>query len=452
MAASFGPYWMNAATFSETSGLWLSNLLTQCAPSGYYSNGVVIRYLDNTGGGGFSDCCLGPVLDCPYCAPPVMACGTTWPTNGGDHEIYETTVGAGSGVGVLLVGLNPADIPDGVAARFPAGIGGTIHSEGSSQMLGYGSCNYNGVSTNLWDHACYIGDIASIDTGWPGINTVPAQCSAVGWDCGGPEAPPVLEPGYQRKQWNDALEDWEDVPGAPLVDIEISNYNVGSQIGTTAGTQLEVLGLRPDGTCAVNDSLAACEGTTGMFWVPIYKSSPFDQQVEVNFVGSADGNTGYTFAFTCPMTPWGFSCSDLSTPILSTADPTITPACTDVPYPDVLYQISVWVGGLEGMSTAVNYDAATTAAITDGSATNVLGQNCFAYTTSTGSGLRINEGGTNFEWFKVNLNTGSSNANRCITIGVTGQDATWQQAAEWQAALVQIDTHGVITRIVQCTS
>jgi hypothetical protein len=444
MAASFGPYFMNAETFSETSGLWTSNLLTGCAPSGYYSNGVIIRYLDNAGG--IAGCCLGPALDCPQCEPPVFECGTTWDTNGGVKEIYETTVNTGSGTGVVLVGVNPANIPDGVASRFPAGLGGTIYSSGSAQFLGFASCNYTGASTNLYDHACYVGNISAIDTGWPAIQ-VGAQCSGIEWDCVG-DPPPISESGYQRKQWNNAIEDWEDVPGAPLVSAEISNYNVGSGVGTSNDTQMRPLGLNAAGVCVANDSIAPCIGTTGYFWIPIPKTSFFDQQVEVCFIGGPDASTGFNFAFQCPQMPTQFGVSDLTAPLLSSPDPLATPTCSTVAYTDVLYQVSVW--GVEGGYTSTSVDSNTSNAISNGLAISILGQHCFAYQTALGTGLRLNEGGTEYQWFKVNLNTGGGNANRMITIGTTGQNAIWQNYPELQAALIQVDWNGVITRLEPC--
>ena len=57
MAVQFGPYFINAETFSGASGVWTNSALTTCAPDGYYSNGVIQRYLSS----GTGICTLGPV-------------------------------------------------------------------------------------------------------------------------------------------------------------------------------------------------------------------------------------------------------------------------------------------------------------------------------------------------------------------------------------------------------
>ena len=123
MAVQFGPYFINSETFSTASGVWTSNTLITCAPSGYYSNGVIQRYLTNSGS---STCSLGPVLDCPSCAPPSVACGATYDQGGNAGDMFKLTVGLGTGAGVALIGLNPVGVPDSIAVRFPSGSGTII--------------------------------------------------------------------------------------------------------------------------------------------------------------------------------------------------------------------------------------------------------------------------------------------------------------------------------------
>ena len=452
MPASFGPFFINSETFLGASGVWLNNDLTTCAPSGYYSNGVIQRYLDNQGVG---ICCLGPALPCPTCEPPVLECGEAYQGTGGSAQIYETTVGLGTGLGVALVGLNPASIPDSVCTRFPAEIGDII-SAGASQFFGYGANNYNGASTELYDNLCYIGAIESMDTTWIGLQIDATVCDNLGWDCAG-AAPPIVDTngttGYTRFFWDTSLVPPNWAPsGLPNVNVTFSNYNVGSDIGGSSGTQSGNLGLDGVGACVANDAIANCHGVPGWFYLPIVKTDWADQQVEIMFCGTSQNvGTGYEFNIICPKTPTPFEMSDLL-PLSATNDPLFTPNCDDGDvgvYPNALHQISLFNDALgQQMPFASTTEAA---AVVSAYGQGILAQHSFAYQNSGGTGLRWNEGGvTKYEWYRVNLVTGGDNALKAITIGTSGQSADWQEAAENTAALIQIDNNGIITRIVLC--
>jgi hypothetical protein len=177
MAVSFGPYFINAETFSGASGVWLNNALTQCAPQGYYSNGVIQRYLTNNG----SFCSLGPALDCPTCTPPNVPCGGTFNQSGDVRDMFRLSVGLGTGTGVALIGIDPSNIPDGIACRFPSG-SGVILDEVSSQRYGYGNSGNTSGSTRLEDYMVFMGGASAVGGGWTGMGPPSGSCGAT-WDC-----------------------------------------------------------------------------------------------------------------------------------------------------------------------------------------------------------------------------------------------------------------------------
>lgn len=470
MPVIFGPYFINAETFEEASGVWTDAALTTCAPSGYYSNGVIQRYLSNQSAPGVPICCLGPALECPTCVPPQLECGIGDLTDGGPGELYDEIVSLGTGTGVALVGLIPSNIPDGLAVQFPQG--GTILSSGSTQFGGFASNNYNGGSTDLKDHLCWIGNARMIDGAWIGISTaLGVGCGNFGndninWDCVG--APPPQTDfnggaGFTRFMWDPVALAWVPDPVAGPASIEISNYCIMTNACSNTSTQLGVMGLDEAGVCQPHTNPTdPCEFRTGYFFIPITKTSFQNQNFRLMLGGATASNTGFSFTLICPKPPTPFQMSDL---IAESNTASYTPngfsGYDSETWPNTLYQVSVW----DDAQTALAYPnqpagAFGTIQVDPNVATNygngILGQHCFAYQTADGTGLRWNEGapgGFKYQWYRVNLVTGGPNALKAITLSCTAavnpaQEVLWQEAEENTGALIQIDDHGIITRIV----
>ena len=446
MAVQFGPYFINAETFSGASGVWTNSALTTCAPDGYYSNGVIQRYLSS----GTGICTLGPVLDCPSCAPPSVACGGSYNQDGSASDMFRLTVGLGSGMGVALIGIDPLGVPDGIAARFPSG-SGEIIAEGSSQVYGYASNNNPSIAIVLENHIVFVGD-GSYGAGYPGLTGGSSSCSSATWDCATyPAGTPASSGTYDYY-------DWDDVAGAfpPLgsptgtLSFEITNYNGASGVQLSTVTQMGIKGLDKYGACQANTVVSNCSTNVGVFYIPIPKPTAYAQSADVVFCGSPTGSTVFDFVLLCPQVPTPFEMSDL---ITETNDPAIVPACTDgTPgvYPNTLYQVSLYnqAEGITGNSPGIP-NATGNALYNNG----VLAINSFAYQQQYPSlaDTRWNEGGTfKYQWYKVNLVTGGPNANK--TLKLNSGALNWGESFSDTSALIQIDDNGVITNIIPCNN
>tara|TARA_R110002012_G_scaffold218587_3_gene389966 strand:+ start:28587 stop:29957 length:1371 start_codon:yes stop_codon:yes gene_type:complete len=456
MAVQFGPYFINSETFSTASGVWTSNTLVTCAPSGYYSNGVIQRYLTNSGS---STCSLGPVLDCPSCAPPSVSCGAAYPQNGNAGDMFKLSVGLGTGAGVALIGINPVGVPDSIAVRFPSG-SGTIIAEGSSQVHGYASNNNTSGSTVLEDYLVYVGDGYDYNLTWPGIASGSAACGAAQWDCATyPAGSPITSPPYDVYEWDDAAGGFPATPTSTGFTCEISGYSGTSGTQLPNVTQMGVIGIDQYGACQSNTIVANCTDNLGAFFIPVTKTSLYAQNVDVVFAGTplgAGSTTGFGFLLVCPQVPTPFEMSAL---ITETNDPLVTPPCTDGSpgvYPNTLHQISLW-------NTPESIGANTPGGINfndDVYNQGVLAINSFAYMNTQGTGVRWNEGpvatvnptgGTfKYQWYKVNLVTGGPNEYK--TLKLNNGAINWGAAPQDTSALIQIDDNGVITNIIPCNN
>ena len=133
MPAVFGPYHINSDTFATASGVWEDSALTTCAPTGFYSNGVIQRYLTNDASG----CCLGGIQFCPSCITPPIDCSDSMPdATGAQADVFYAEIGLSNSTGVAFVVLDPIGIPDAAAAEYPSG-SGNMHVEAVSDTGGY---------------------------------------------------------------------------------------------------------------------------------------------------------------------------------------------------------------------------------------------------------------------------------------------------------------------------
>lgn len=116
-------YYLNGATLTSSTGVYMDADLVTCAPVGHYSDGVIVRYLD-------SNCVLGPSIICPSCEAP---CGPVSIVQRGTEGVYNTTVSLGSGTGAVIITFKPGGIPDGIYASYNS----VIYNALSSQVDGY---------------------------------------------------------------------------------------------------------------------------------------------------------------------------------------------------------------------------------------------------------------------------------------------------------------------------
>jgi len=145
--AVFGTYYIDAVTFPTATGVFTDAALTTCAPDGYYSDGIVYRYL--------TACVLGPVVTCPTCTTP---CGTPIAGAGAAPGVYNISFTVGSGTGAILLTLTPLGVakPIGLEATFDS----VIHNEFSTTNFGYKGSTALSLPTFLGDTAADCGIVA----------------------------------------------------------------------------------------------------------------------------------------------------------------------------------------------------------------------------------------------------------------------------------------------------
>tara|TARA_Y100001938_G_scaffold15346_2_gene18909 strand:- start:27086 stop:28483 length:1398 start_codon:yes stop_codon:yes gene_type:complete len=463
--ASFGPYYINADNFVDASGIWTDVNLTTCAPTGYYSNGVIQRYLTNSVG----SCSLGAPIQCPSCAPPLIECGgdDVGFSGTGSSRIYEATVGLGTGTGVAIVAMDPAAIPDALAVLDPSGLELT---EGSTTNYGYASANViNPASSGLLaNYAIWVGTQDRYDGTngniFPGVvigQPAPNSICNVAGGRGADLTPGVWDPltggqiftnnfayfGFDGNTWNAT----GAFTGANTVKCATINMPQGG--GNTSVTGCGQLGLLPSVgglPPAAGTSVVGCQGATpgavvGHLFVPVSKPSAGIADITFNVVSNPVSNiTGYNLFLLCPKPLFEFAMSDS---IASEPLPQTTPSCPSPSpdYPNSLYHCHY--------NTRVDYY--------DIMGQDMLSVNAFAFDNADGTGLRINEGGANYEWYKVDLSYGvfeasitTTTAGYCRVIPNTGTPGGGTVVETGSpantGALIQISPQGVITRVIPC--
>jgi len=134
-------YFLNGTTLATSTGVFTNVGLTTCADSGNYSDGVIVRYLDN------ATCTLGPSTSCPSCASD---CNGVEITNRGTEGIYNITTNLGVDTGAIVIKYQPGDIPDGIYAVY----NGVTYNKLSSEIDGY-------HQTSIANGVTYLGDSTS---------------------------------------------------------------------------------------------------------------------------------------------------------------------------------------------------------------------------------------------------------------------------------------------------
>jgi hypothetical protein len=112
--------------------VYLDASLTECAPNGFYSDGIVSREL--------VDCILLPAQICPSCA---VSCDVTISTLVGP-AYFRIDVNEGTySTGAVIIKFNPNNVPDGINAVYDS----LIYNKLSSPVDGlHASTNPNGLT------------------------------------------------------------------------------------------------------------------------------------------------------------------------------------------------------------------------------------------------------------------------------------------------------------------
>ena len=140
---TFGEYYLNGVDLATSTGVFMNENLTTCAPVGYYSQGNVVRYLDNT-------CTLLPRQDCPSCATP---CSTSDIESRAGLALCLVPIEVGTSTGAVKVTFDPNAVPDGIRVIYNS----ATFNKFSAPLDGYhGSTVVNGLT--------YMGDTAQVGT------------------------------------------------------------------------------------------------------------------------------------------------------------------------------------------------------------------------------------------------------------------------------------------------
>ena len=135
--ATIGNYYLNGPDLVTSTGIFTDAAFTTCAPDGWYSQGGIVRELDN--------CILLPRAQCPSCANP---CGASLSVDGlADYGLYLIPVELGTAQGAVKVTFNPKLKVQGIRAIY----NDAVFNKFSSEQDGYhGTTVTNGLT--------YMGD------------------------------------------------------------------------------------------------------------------------------------------------------------------------------------------------------------------------------------------------------------------------------------------------------
>jgi hypothetical protein len=120
--ATIGNYYLNGPNLATATGIFTDAAFTTCAPDGWYSQGSVVRELDN--------CILLPRAQCPSCA---TLCGSTVIDGLAGYGLYSIPVELGTTTGAVKVTFDPKIYPQGIRAIYNS----TVFNEFSSEVDGY---------------------------------------------------------------------------------------------------------------------------------------------------------------------------------------------------------------------------------------------------------------------------------------------------------------------------
>jgi hypothetical protein len=100
-------FYIDGASFSNSTSVYTDAALTVCAADGFYSDGIISRELVG--------CILLPAQVCPSCA---VTCDVSISSLVGP-AFFQTQVNVGTAsTGAIIIRFNPNNIPDGIAATY----------------------------------------------------------------------------------------------------------------------------------------------------------------------------------------------------------------------------------------------------------------------------------------------------------------------------------------------
>ncbi len=156
-------YYVDGTTLGNSTAVYMDSGLTQCAPAGYYSDGIISRYLNVTSSG----CFLDAPADCPSCAEP---CGGTINASGGTG-LYRVTLdvgGTAADVGAIIVSMNPQSVPDGIKVDFGTQSYNIGVRDRSTTSAGGGTSNSVGYAAGSAGNFTFVGV-----NGGCGVSSIP---------------------------------------------------------------------------------------------------------------------------------------------------------------------------------------------------------------------------------------------------------------------------------------
>jgi hypothetical protein len=249
-------YFLDGTTLANSTAVYSDAALSICAPSGYYSDGIIVRQQVIEGG----TCKLLAAEECPSCAEP---CGGQINTSG-NQGIYKMNLNVGgtpSDVGAMIIQMNPYGVPDGVFVQYD----GTIYNKGvradgntDTFILGNGFYNAGGLAQSR-----NANNYTVVGTSFP-------NC---GVDAG------LIGSG----------------------NLDVYNYVNGSFVAT--GNQ-EAYTISLD-DCVLQDT-ADSDFTIRNFVIVVPKTSASPETVLVQFIGPCS-STAFQIAVSCPTSLPGFA-------------------------------------------------------------------------------------------------------------------------------------------------
>jgi len=134
--ATIGNYYLNGPDLVTSTGIFTDAAFTTCAPDGWYSQGGIVRELDN--------CILLPRAQCPSCANP---CGSSVVDGLAGYGLYLIPVELGTAQGAVKVTFDPKIQVQGIRAIY----NDAVFNKFSSEQDGY-------HSTTVTNGLTYMGD------------------------------------------------------------------------------------------------------------------------------------------------------------------------------------------------------------------------------------------------------------------------------------------------------
>jgi hypothetical protein len=131
-------FYLNGPTLDTSTGVFLDAELTQCAPDGYYSDGVTVR--EQVG------CELLPSDLCPFCG---VDCDISFSYVPESPGVYYIPVELDASIGPVIINIDLPNAPSGVSVLYDS----VVYNELVSPTFGYLAAP-SGLET-------YVGDVAN---------------------------------------------------------------------------------------------------------------------------------------------------------------------------------------------------------------------------------------------------------------------------------------------------